>query len=83
MKNMKKTLTTFAVVMLFAIPVRAQVFIINAEETNRADTDPSSVPFVPANGGFSNDQGYVPVGSGAALLIGFGAAYLLRKNIRK
>lgn len=80
---MKKILTTLAIVMMMVLPMQAQVFVLSDEEQNRASGELSDYPFIPANGGYNNDQGYVPVGSGAALLVSFGAAYLLAKRKRQ
>lgn len=80
MKRMKRILAALAILMMVTLPVQAQVFVLSEEDQNRASGELSDYPFIPANGGYSNDQGYVPVGGGAALLAGFGAAYLLAKR---
>lgn len=79
MKSMKKILATLAIALMFALPTQAQVFLM--DEDNERANEPN--PFIPANGGWSNDQGYLPLGSGATLLIGFGAAYMLAKRNKK
>ena len=61
----------------------AQVFVLSEESSNQREGEaPSDLPFIP-NLGETNDQGYVPAGSGALLLAGLAGAYLLGKKKKK
>ena len=76
----KRIIAIAAVLMMLGIPAKSQVFMMDDDADNpRADVEPSEIPYIPLHGE-EFDQGYVPVGGGAALLIGFGAAYLLAKR---
>lgn len=79
--KMKKVVLTIAIVLVMAMGASAQVFMLDANN-EREGTDPNSLPFIPGHGG-DWDQGYSPLGGGAALLIGFGAAYMLAKKKKK
>lgn len=76
--KMKKIISILAIAFMFMGSANAQVFLMDENDGR----DPSVEPFIPGHG-VNWDQGYVPVGSGAALLIGFGAAYLLAKKKRE
>lgn len=77
----KKIISLLAIIMLLVGNATAQVFIIEDETTNRSGTlDPSGM-IIPELGS-TNDQ-YLPLGSGTAILVGFGAAYLLAKKRKK
>ena len=75
---MKKIVSILAISLILAGSANAQVFMMD-EDNGR---EPGDAPFIPGHG-VNWDQGYTPVGSGAALLIGFGAAYLLAKKKRE
>ncbi len=79
---MKKIIIAIVVLLALALPTQAQVFLIDADENVRTEVLGNELPFFPGHGA-DWDQGYVPAGSGAALLIGFGAAYLLAKKRKK
>lgn len=82
---MKKIFAILVMLLALAGPAQAQIFMVDfdTEENLRLeDIDPSLWPFIPGHDA-EWDQGYAPVGSGAALLIGFGAAYLLAKRKKK
>lgn len=69
--------------MALASSAKAQIFIIDeCYDDPRLVYDLGDYPFIPGHDA-EWDQGYAPVGSGAALLIGFGAAYLLAKKRKK
>ena len=78
---MKKIIIAIVVLLALALPTQAQVFLVDADENVRSSVM-GDAPFFPGHGA-DWDQGYAPVGSGAALLIGFGAAYLLAKKKKK
>lgn len=79
---MKKIIASIAILLALAGQAQAQVYIIEADGNPRVTADPNSLPFIPGHD-VNWDQGYAPVGGGAALLIGFGAAYLLAKKRKK
>ena len=77
----KKIILSLAIIMLLAGNATPQVFLLGEETSPRSGTlDPSGM-IVPELGS-TNDQ-YLPLGSGVALFIGFGAAYLLAKKRKK
>lgn len=75
----KRIIAIAAVLMMLSIPAKSQVFMLENGDNPRAEVDGSDFPYIPIHGE-EYDQGYAPVGGGAALLIGFGAAYLLSKR---
>ena len=79
---MKKIIASIVILLALAGQAQAQVYIIETDGNPRLAADPSSLPFIPGHD-VNWDQGYAPVGSGAALLVTFGAAYLLAKKRRK
>ena len=77
----KKIISLFAIIMLLVGNATAQVFFLGEESSPRSGTlDPSGM-VIPELGS-TNDQ-YLPLGSGVAIFIGFGAAYLLAKKRKK
>lgn len=78
---MKKIIISLAILFAFAGQAQAQVFILDQENMRNYIDEFGMYPFVPGHD-VDYDQGYayVPTGSGAALLIGFGAAYLMAKK---
>ena len=86
---MKKLALTFAIVLGMAMTTFAQGGgIFGMGETRgesystRADGDGPMIA-LPGQHGLDGDQGATPVGSGLAVLIGFGAAYALKKRNEK
>ena len=90
---MKKIVLTIAIVLGMAFGASAQYFGDNGQpnggglfgrgETRDADNgDGVSAPLLPGHG-LNTNQDAAPLGSGALLLIGFGAAYALSKNSKK
>ena len=76
----KRIIAIAAVLMMLGVPAKSQVFMMGEDGDNpRAEVDGTEIPYIPIHGE-EYDQGYAPVGGGAALLIGFGAAYLLSKR---
>ena len=77
---MKKRLIAIIAIMTMAVaPSMAQIFILDGEENERILN--SGVEIITPQQDVDWDQfGYLPVGSGAAMLIGFGAAYALVKR---
>ena len=89
---MKKLVLTIAVVLGMTIGASAQYFCDNGqaqggglfsrgETPNYADGDEQQMPLLPAHGQNTNQN--APLGGGALLLIGFGAAYAMSKKNRK
>ena len=77
----KKIISLLAIIMLLVGNATAQIFCLDDETIDRSGTlDPSGM-IVPDLGSI-NDQ-YTPLGSSTAILIGFGAAYLLAKKRKK
>ena len=85
---MKKLVLTIAIVLGMASSASAQIFGISTQTDgglfNRETTDDpnSGTPTLPDHNQDGN-QDAAPLGSGALLLISFGAAYALSKKNRK
>ena len=89
---MKKTLLTIAIVLgmtLGAVAQKQGGGLFGMGDQRQADSYDYSVYtrggslLLPDNHGETEDQSSAPLGSGALLLIGFGAAYALRKKNNK
>lgn len=86
---MKKTLLTIAIVLGISLCSFAQGGLfgygtVSDEQYYNAGTrDPQTGLILPQSHGADTDQTGVPVGSGALLLIGFGAAYALKQRKNK
>ena len=91
---MKKLVLTIAIVLGMTIGASAQYFSDNGQSnggglfgygaTRDADNgDGVSAPLLPGHGLNTNQDAETPLGSGALLLIGFGAAYALSKRSKK
>ena len=89
---MKKLVLTLAIVLGMTIGASAQYFSDNGQSnggglfgygaTRDADNgDGVSAPLLPGHGQTTNQD--APLGSGALLLVGFGAAYALSKRSKK
>ncbi len=89
---MKKLVLTIAVILGMTIGASAQQFFEDnnngglfgrgATRDAEAGGNEVSSPLLPAHGQNTN-QDAAPLGSGALLLVGFGAAYALTKKNRK
>ena len=90
---MKKLVLTIAIVLGMTIGASAQYFGDNGQpnggglfgrgETRDADNgDNTTAPLLPGHG-LNTNQDAAPLGSGALLLIGFGAAYAMSKKSKK
>ena len=91
---MKKLVLTIAIVLGMALGASAQHFGDNGQqqggglfgrgETRDADNGGNTAaPLMPEHGLNTNQNAETPLGSGALLLIGFGAAYALSKRSKK
>ena len=89
---MKKLALTIAVVLGMAICVSAQHFAGNEPQpqggglfgrgnTPQYEGTNTNTPMLPHHGESTNQD--APLGSGALLLVGFGAAYVMAKRNRK
>ena len=90
---MKKLALTLAIVLSMALGASAQYFGDNGQsnggglfgrgETRDSDNGGNTAaPLLPGHG-LNTNQDAAPLGSGALLLIGFGAAYAVAKKNRK
>ena len=90
---MKKLVLTLAIVLGMALGASAQYFSDNGQsnggglfgrgETRDADNGGhTAAPLLPGHG-LNTNQDAAPLGSGALLLVGFGAAYALSKRSKK
>ncbi len=86
---MKKTIITLAIIFGLGLGVYAQGGLfgygaVSDEEYYGAGYDSRTDPMMPLLPTHGNDQNQpAPLGSGALLLIGFGAAYALKKRNRE
>lgn len=81
----KKIISLLAIIMLLVGNATAQIFFLEDETIDRSGTlDPSGM-IVPDLGSTNDqyDQYYTSLGGSTAILIGFGAAYLLAKKRKK
>lgn len=77
---MKKIFIILTLMLAVALPVSAQVFMMEDEMSLRS-SESAEDPFVLHSGGLEYDQtNYVPAGSGIALLVTFGGLYLMKKE---
>ena len=97
MTNMKKLALTIAIVLGISFGAFAQGGLFQygnvsdedyygsaywaLDENNRFGGDPNLFPFLPDHN--EDDNQDAPLGGGALLLIGFGAAYALKKKNEK
>ena len=81
---MKKTITTLAVLLGLTLGGYAQGGLFQkGAEPERGDRSTSSNPMMPNQHGYNGDvngDGTTPLGSGVAVLLGLGAAYLVGKR---
>ena len=89
----KKLISLLAIMMLLTAGATAQIFMVeDGNSGNRTKYDPANDMPIPELG-WTADQGYdptdpdhpepgpyAPLGGGAALLVGFGAAYLMARK---
>ena len=92
---MKKLVLTIAIVLGMTIGASAQYFGDNGQPNGgglfcrgeirdgAAGVDETHTPFLPVHGSDQNGDAETPLGGGALLLVGFGAAYALAKKNRK
>ena len=91
---MKKLVLTVAIVLGMTFGASAQYFgnsqpqgggLFGRGETPDYGNDRTNanLPLLPNHGASGNQDASVPLGSGALLLVGFGAAYALAKKSRK
>ena len=83
MAKKKKKLFVLAACLMLTVSAHAQVFQMGNESSERDGTESFDINALQTPGNFNDDHdnhGYVPIGSGASLLIGFGAAYMMAKK---
>ena len=92
---MKKLALTIAIVLGMSIGAFAQGGLLgygfvgeqngwnNSWSTYNWNRGALNMPSLPTTFGETNDQPAAPLGSGALLLIGFGAAYAMKKRSKK
>lgn len=80
---MKKSILLLATCLMLAVTAKAQIFDIDGESGSDLRESALSAPETPGFGGESDSGPYSPVGGGAALLIGFGAAYMMAKKRKR
>ena len=76
---MKRSILLLATCLMLAVSAKAQIFDIG-NESDFEFRETTSNPETPGFGGTHDSGPYSPVGGGAALLIGFGAAYMMAKR---
>ena len=75
---MKKIALTIAVVLGLTVGSFAQGGLFERGETPTRDDNEITMPLLPAHGQTENVE--APIGCGALLLVGFGAAYAMSKR---
>ena len=92
---MKKLVLTVAIVLGMTVGATAQQFSNNGQTNGGGlfgrgetpdygnDRTNTNLPLLPNHGASGNQDASVPLGSGALLLVGFGAAYAMAKKNRK
>ena len=86
---MKKTITTIAILFALTLGGSAQSLfqrdgdIYNGNDRLNDPTNEGPMISLPEKHGETGDQNASPLGSGVAVLIGFGAAYALGKKRRE
>jgi hypothetical protein len=79
---MKKLVLTAAIVLSMGLGAFAQQgdgLLLRSERNNDRLTTPS-IPALPANFNENGDSDGTPIGSGIAVLMGLGAAYMVAKK---
>lgn len=79
---MKKKLLIFTLFLTLAVPMRAQVFMMDGDENYREPEDPAVFINLPSDYGLGTDW-YAPAGNGILLLSALGGAYLLKMKKSK
>lgn len=79
---MKKKLLIFTLFLTLAVPMRAQVFMMDGDENYREPEDPAVFINLPSDYGLGTDW-YAPAGNGILLLTSLASAYLVGKRKKK
>ncbi len=79
---MKKKLLIFTLFLTLAVPMRAQVFMMDGDENYREPEDPAVFINLPSDYGLGTDW-YAPAGNGILLLSALCGAYLLKMKKSK
>ena len=80
---MKKSVLLLAICLTITFSAKAQIFEIDGNSESSLREEIQSGPETPGFGETHDSGPYSPVGGGAALLIGFGAAYMMAKKGKK
>ncbi len=75
----KRRVIVLLLFMTMSLTMKAQVFMMDADENYREPENPQVFAGLPANFGAGYDY-FAPVGNGIMLLAALGGAYLLKKN---
>ena len=78
---MKKLALTIGIVLTMGLAASAQS-LLQKEDSNLGfrDGDQITVPVIPSYGSTDDAEGTGPLGSGIAVLLGLGAAYVVAKK---
>lgn len=77
---MKKIIAILILAMVLAVSARAQIFLEDGSTSNRTSPSSEDIGVIPYHGVENDQAGYVPTGSGIALLAALGGAYLLNRK---
>ena len=80
---MKKSVLLLAICLTITFSAKAQIFEIDGNSESSLREEIQSGPKTPSFSSTQDSGPYSPLGGGAALLIGFGAAYLMAKRRRE
>jgi len=81
-KTMKKLILTIAIVLGLGTASFAQGSLFNRDGNDQEEMRGGGMPGLPGEHGLEDNQD-APLGGGALLLIGFGAAYAMNKRSKK
>ena len=76
----KRNIIIAAMLLALVVPVRAQVFIMEDDESPERNVLNGNYSNVIVHGSVDDQANFVPIGNGALLLAALGGAYLLRKK---
>ena len=77
---MKKLALTIGIVLTMGLCASAQSLLQKEEELDFRDSPRATVPVIPSYGQTGDGDATTPLGSGIAVLLGLGAAYVVAKK---
>ena len=80
---MKKLALTIAIVLTMGLGASAQSLLQKEESLDFHDRTTATIPVIPNYGSTEDQEGNSPLGSGLAVLVGLGAAYMVAKKRRE